>query len=60
MEIRRYTYVDVYYTEADQVKADKERAKLEKRGYHLEVRDEHTKEIPYCDQYIKYYKFINK
>jgi hypothetical protein len=60
MEIRKYTYVDVYYSEKEIEQAKKERKRLKKLGYQLENEDAGAGKHEYCDQYIKYSKFIER
>lgn len=54
MEIRQYTYVDVYYNEGEEEKAKKERKRLEKLGFELQVEDDADDKFTYCDQYLRF------
>lgn len=56
MHIRKYTYVDVYYSKAEKEAVSKERKRLERLGYTLENEDSGTGKYDYCDQYIRYSK----
>ncbi|HUX58309.1 MAG TPA: hypothetical protein VMV77_15155 [Bacteroidales bacterium] len=53
MEIRKWTTVDVYYHDWETEKALKERKRLERLGYELQVEDEGNDEYDNCDQYLK-------
>lgn len=64
MEIRRYSYIDVYYNDdKDSIKeAMKERKRIESMGYELmseDAHDGHNKETgdgyDFCDQYLKHH-----
>lgn len=56
MQVTKYTYVDIYYNPNEQDKADKEKKRLEKLGYNLEVKDDGSGKYLFCDQYLKYSK----
>ena len=55
MEIRKWTTVDVHYSEKESALASKERQYLEKLGYEFQQTDEsgHIGNGIWCDQYIK-------
>lgn len=53
MHLRAYEYVDVYYNPEEQDKADKEQKRLERLGFELQVRDDNSEEVPFCDQYLR-------
>ena len=56
MEIRRYSYVDVYYKRGEGKKAKAERKRLKKAGYELQVKDLGSSRNEYCDQYLKSFR----
>jgi len=60
MEIRKYTYVDVYYSKHELQKQKKEHKRLLKLGYTLESQDDGSGKHDYCDQYLRYSKFQTK
>ena len=53
MEIRKWTTVDVHYTESETHLAEKEQKRLERLGYELQQTDESSNDYDLCDQYIK-------
>lgn len=53
MEIRKWCLVDVHYCEGEQKQADKEKKRLERLGYELQVRDNSHKPFDFCDQYLR-------
>ncbi len=53
MEVRKWTTVDVYYNKDEEKLADKERKRLERLGYELQLLDDGSFPYNFCDQYMK-------
>jgi len=60
MEIRKYTYVDVFFNSDEVEKANLETKRLEKLGYNLEVEDDGNDTYEMCNQFLRYSKFVKK
>jgi len=59
MEIRKYTYIDVYFNKDEQKAADKIFKRLTKLGYERENEDAGSYH-DFCDQYIRFQKPLKK